>query len=1022
VRHRRPARIAVPLAAALALVLPGAAWAACPCTIWPSTATPVTASTVDNSAVELGVKFRSDVAGYVKGLRFYKGGLNTGAHVGSLWTASGALLAQATSTNETASGWQTLTLPTPIAVSANTTYVASYHTDAGYYSSDNDFFATKGIDAPPLHALKEGVDGSNGVYMYGGGGFPPFSYRSTNYWVDVVFDLTFGDTTAPSLTSRAPAPGSTGAPSGTSPTATFSEPVQPATIAMSVTGPSGAVAGAFAYDAASRSVTFTTTDPLAYSTAYTVTVSGAQDAAGNTMAPDSWSFTTGTAPPPPTDAGPGGPILLVTSGSDRPTSAFYTEILRTEGLNEFKVIDVSQLSASQLAGEDVVLLAEVPIGTSQVTALTDFVNAGGSLIAMRPDPKLAGLLGVTRGTGSRSDAYLAVDPAVPGAAGVTTDTMQYHGTADVYSLNGAAAVARLYSDATTPTADPAVTVRSVGTDGGEAAAFTFDLARSVIATRQGNLAWTGQSRDGIFPIRSHELYFGGALSDWVNLSKVSIPQADEQQRLLANLIETMARNRKPLPRFWYFPRALKAVIVGTGDDHAGGGTAGRFDQYLAASPVGCSVANWTCPRFTSYIYRNTPLTKASALNYVTRGFEVALHPNNGCQDYTPASLEQTFASQLASWQSKYSSLPAPATNRTHCLVWTDWAGEPKTELAHNIRLDTTFYYWPGSWVANRPGFLTGSGMPMRFADVDGAMIGVYQTATVMTDESDQSYPFTVDSLVDNALGTKGYYGAFTTNLHTDGAQTFENDQVMASAQARNVPIVAARQLLTWLDGRNGSSFKNVAYSGGALTFSVSAGTGATGLTAMVPTDSADGLLSSLTLSGAPVSYQTQTIKGLEYAVFQTAAGAYTARYTQPPAAAPAIAAMNVMTTDQGTTAVTWTTSRPATTELAWGESASDLGHTIVLGEAGRDHRLDLPRFTPGEVYWFRVTSRDAAGRTVSFPAADTPPYAYRIPEWLGRAPAIVDVRAVALPDRTATVRWLTDLRSPRWRWGRRRPR
>ena len=150
-----------------------------------------------------------------------------------------------------------------------------------------------------------------------------------------------------------------------------------------------------------------------------------------------------------------------------------------------------------------------------------------------------------------------------------------------------------------------------------------------------------------------------SVADWVNLAKVSIPQADEQQRLLANLIETMNRHRKPLPRFWYFPRSLKAVLVGTGDDHASGGTAGRFDQYLAASPAGCSVADWTCPRFTSYIFTATPLTNANAATYNNQGFEVALHPDTGCEDFTPTSLAQTFSTQLSQFRAKYRSLPAP---------------------------------------------------------------------------------------------------------------------------------------------------------------------------------------------------------------------------------------------------------------------------------------------------------------------------------------------------------------------------
>ena len=67
--------------------------------------------------------------------------------------------------------------------------------------------------------------------------------------------------------------------------------------------------------------------------------------------------------------------------------------------------------------------------------------------------------------------------------------------------------------------------------------------------------------------------------------------------------------------------------------------------------------------------------------------------------------------------------------------------------------------------------MTGSGMPMRFADTDGSMIDVYQAPTQMTDESDQTYPFTPDTLLNNATGPLGYYGAFNVNMHTDNPTT-----------------------------------------------------------------------------------------------------------------------------------------------------------------------------------------------------------------------------------------------------------
>src|SRR5262249_14887941 len=50
-------------------------------TIWPSNPTPTIVDGGDPGAVELGLKFRSDVAGFVTGMRFYKAPTNTGAHV-----------------------------------------------------------------------------------------------------------------------------------------------------------------------------------------------------------------------------------------------------------------------------------------------------------------------------------------------------------------------------------------------------------------------------------------------------------------------------------------------------------------------------------------------------------------------------------------------------------------------------------------------------------------------------------------------------------------------------------------------------------------------------------------------------------------------------------------------------------------------------------------------------------------------------------------------------------------------------
>ena len=86
--------------------------------------------------MELGVKFRASTNGTITGIRFYKGPQNTGTHVADLWSATGTLLATATFTNETASGWQQVNLANPVVVTAGTTYVVSYHT-SGYSATSN---------------------------------------------------------------------------------------------------------------------------------------------------------------------------------------------------------------------------------------------------------------------------------------------------------------------------------------------------------------------------------------------------------------------------------------------------------------------------------------------------------------------------------------------------------------------------------------------------------------------------------------------------------------------------------------------------------------------------------------------------------------------------------------------------------------------------------------------------------------------------------------------------------------------
>ena len=170
----------------------------CPCSVWPSTAQPVNPASTNKKAIEVGMKFTSAVSGYITGIRFYKGLTNIGTHVGNLWSSTGTLLATVTFNNESPSGWQVADFSSPVAVMPTTAYIASYHAPQGHNAADNGFFTNAGENNAPLHALADGQNGPDGVYVYGSSAYPSTGASATNYWVDVVFN------TSPAIGAAAP--------------------------------------------------------------------------------------------------------------------------------------------------------------------------------------------------------------------------------------------------------------------------------------------------------------------------------------------------------------------------------------------------------------------------------------------------------------------------------------------------------------------------------------------------------------------------------------------------------------------------------------------------------------------------------------------------------------------------------------------------------------------------------------------------------------------------------------------------
>ena len=240
--------------------------------LFPSGTTPANITVDDSNAVELGVKFEASVAGQILGIMFYKGPQNTGTHVVNFWSSTGTLLASATSADETASGWQTVTLATPVTLTANTIYIASYHT-AGFYSADDNYFTTDHVSGV-LTAPSNANSGGNGVFTYGAGsGFPTSSFSASNYWVDVIFNPTGAGTLPPVANDDSGFTTPQNTVLAIPAAAVLANDSDPNGFAISISGVSNPVKGTVSYDATTQVISFTPTTGYlgAASFIYTIT-------------------------------------------------------------------------------------------------------------------------------------------------------------------------------------------------------------------------------------------------------------------------------------------------------------------------------------------------------------------------------------------------------------------------------------------------------------------------------------------------------------------------------------------------------------------------------------------------------------------------------------------------------------------------------------------------------------------------------------------------------------------------------
>ena len=576
------------------------------------------------------------------------------------------------------------------------------------------------------------------------------------------------------------------------------------------------------------------------------------------------------------------PILILASNNN---FGHYTgEILKAEGFNEFQIKSVKDAAVTLkfLKKFDVVILTEVLLSLAEKEMFERYVYNGGNLIAFKPDKKLSDVFGIVYTGDTIAEGYIAITVDDEIGKGITSESLQFHGEADRYDLKGGKKIAALYKDAVTLTKHPAVVSNDYGK--GHALAFLYNLPLSIIYTRQGDYRKAGQEMDGITGIRAMDLFTDG----WVDTTKNMLNQADEQMRLLSHGIEKMSSYTKPLPRFWYFPDTLKCLVTlnNDGEDNKEAEFQKQFEDVDSKGA-----------KMTLYVKEVDSISKNWITTWSNKGFEIAGHYDDTKQAANPdwKTMDSVYKTLNGKLNSVY-DIDSILTVTNHWFVWCgkdeygnrDFSAQARIEEKNGIRLDCNYaHYDNGSdkghflgAFGSSQGNYTGSGLVMKFADLRGNVINVYQQLNNVYDqqymEHDDKDGFyncfkgLLDRSVDNEV-----YSFISVKAHN--AEYFFSEKPLMKmldyANGKSIPVWTELKLLDFLRAKDEATFTDINWANNKLSFKIRSSLAHSNeLTCMVPSSYNGKKIRKITCNEISKSYSVKTIKGYDYALFTVKPG------------------------------------------------------------------------------------------------------------------------------------------------------
>jgi hypothetical protein len=571
------------------------------------------------------------------------------------------------------------------------------------------------------------------------------------------------------------------------------------------------------------------------------------------------------------------PVLCLYDRTAAPFGRYAAEMLRAEGLTATAERDVSLAppATEELSHRQAVVVAPCGSASGAEAAALAALRAGAGVVFLRPSHETARALGLRPDERRTAiEQYLAPERSHPLWSPASGDFLQVHGPADLYDRPAPPAeVVAWIAGRDWATPHPAIVAGRHGA--GRYAVFAYDLAASTVSFRQGRpeLASTGLApdADGDGAFTPSDLFQGH-----LDAGLRHVPQADLQQRLLVRLLEWVSEPAGPLAYLWPFPSGAPAIALINGDSD--GMTRPQMEWYVNMTEAHGG-------RYTIYVMeQHWPLLPpALAAEYHRRGHSVGPHIWLNLEP-TPAEMAARIAEEAVGFARTYGQ--APRTTRHHCVVWPGWVDTAKALAAAGIRLETNYR------AAERyqSGYLTGSGLPLRFIDERGEFVECFQQETLLCDDYlliDKSFRRPLDegeaialsrTLLDDAVERYHtavqmyFHPVYSTGLMVRTGQFIRTagwlEAVLKHCQARGVPMPSTDAWCEFTERRRTTRLAASCWDpvGGALALRVESADGLPAAAVVLPPGHAARRLRRVTLDGDDLPLRWREVDGRERAM------------------------------------------------------------------------------------------------------------------------------------------------------------